>query len=631
MTTGVGSFESYQLSEGRTTPVPIRVSPTEKIRAEIDALFGGERELGEVIEDVARLGARLIIQTALETEVEVFLGRARYQRTAAAVDARAGSRNGYCPVTVKTTAGPVRVARPKLRGTTEAFASRLFGKTITKSNALESLVIAGFVRGLSVRDVENTLADALGAEAALSKSTVSRICQAIGDEFTAWSSRRLDGVQLDYLFLDASMFKMHPGARAEPVLAAWGITTDGAPVFVALAAGGSESADAWGDFLDGLRGRGLRPPLLVISDGAAGLINATESVLARSLRQKCLIHRSCKDSTCCVQRRGLWPGCHGGQQVAAGAVAGCGWHGDVPGLVEERTGFADGVADGGPADAEEAGQHVHHAQPPLVEDGQQDALTVADLLVEDAAAGAGLAQAAAPLIAEALGLGGLQRCELPGELVQARAAESGQHWVGELVDDLGSFGAGVGVEECAERLRGGEADGRGAGGVVVVLEDCPGLLDQVSDAGGGDLEQVGEHVHGAGLPLVEEGEQDAGGIVEQRPGADLAGGPAGAAAALLAVALLGAGGLKRGQRGAQAGEPGAGHPGQPLIGQLAQHLPTAASRAGLLISGALADGRGAWCRAEGVVPGAMGGVPFQRQGVEALFADCDACGVVAGV
>jgi transposase-like protein len=196
--------------------VSVRVSPTEKIRAEIDALFDGERELGEVIEDVARLGARLIIQTALEAEVEVFLGRARYQRAAGVEGAAQGMRNGYYPATIKTTAGPVTVARPKLRGTTEVFASRLFGKTITKSNALESLVIAGFVRGLSVRDVENTLADALGAEAALSKPAVSRICQAIGDEFTAWSSRRLDGLQLDYLFLDASMFKMHPGARAEP-------------------------------------------------------------------------------------------------------------------------------------------------------------------------------------------------------------------------------------------------------------------------------------------------------------------------------------------------------------------------------------------------------------------------------
>ena len=62
--------------------MPTRVSPIEKIRGEIDALFDGSRELSEIIEDVARLGARLIIQTAVEAEVEVFLGRARYQRTA---------------------------------------------------------------------------------------------------------------------------------------------------------------------------------------------------------------------------------------------------------------------------------------------------------------------------------------------------------------------------------------------------------------------------------------------------------------------------------------------------------------------------------------------------------------------
>ena len=268
-----------------------RVSPTDRIRGEIDLLFDGSRELAEIIEDVARLGARLIIQTAVEAEVEMFLGRARYQRKIEAPAARAGSRNGFSEVTVKTTTGPVTIARPKLRGTTEAFASQLFGKSVTKSNALESLVIAGFVRGLSVRDVENTLADALGAEAALSKSTVSRVCQAIGQEFERWSARRLDELELDYLFLDASMFKMHPGARAEPVLAAWGITTAGAPVFIALAAGGSESTDAWVSFLHELTARGLRPPLLVISDGAAGLLAAIESSLPRSLRQRCLIHR----------------------------------------------------------------------------------------------------------------------------------------------------------------------------------------------------------------------------------------------------------------------------------------------------------------------------------------------------
>jgi hypothetical protein len=51
-----------------------RVSPTERIRAEIDDLFGSEGDLGEVLEKVAALGARLLLQTALEAEVTEFLG-----------------------------------------------------------------------------------------------------------------------------------------------------------------------------------------------------------------------------------------------------------------------------------------------------------------------------------------------------------------------------------------------------------------------------------------------------------------------------------------------------------------------------------------------------------------------------
>jgi transposase-like protein len=254
-------------------------------------LFAADRPLPEILEEVARLGAQLLMQAALEAEVTEFLGRDRYQRAAACADARPGSRNGYRDVTVKTTAGPVALARPKLRGTSEKFASRLFGSHVTKTNALESLVIASFVRGLSVRDVEATLAEALGDQAAVSKSTVSAICQAIKDEYQAWAQRRLDEVTLDYLFLDASFFRMHPGSPAEPVLAAWGITTGGKPAFIGLASGSGESADAWADFLADLKDRGLASPLLVISDGAPGLIAAIEQAYPKALRQRCLIHR----------------------------------------------------------------------------------------------------------------------------------------------------------------------------------------------------------------------------------------------------------------------------------------------------------------------------------------------------
>jgi transposase-like protein len=266
-----------------------RVSPIERVRADIDQLFASDQDLAEVLEEVARLGVRLLLQSALEAELTEFLGRERYVRGARA---REGSRNGHTPVTVKTTAGPITLERPKLRGTDEAFASRLLGAGVCRTNALESLVIAGFVRGLSVRDVEATLADALGSEATLSKSTVSRICEAIKTEFEVWGTRDLADLALDYLYLDGSHFKFHEGTAAEPVLVAWGITTDGKPALIGIAPGAAESFDAWADFLGGLVARGLTPPLLVVSDGAPGLIGAAEQVFARSLRQRCLIHRA---------------------------------------------------------------------------------------------------------------------------------------------------------------------------------------------------------------------------------------------------------------------------------------------------------------------------------------------------
>ena len=268
-----------------------RVSPTERLRAEVDELFASGRDLAAILEDVARVSVRLMMQTALEAEVDAFLGRGRYQRRDE--DGPAGSRNGWQPpTTVHATMGAVELQRPKLRGTDQAFCSRLFGAGVTRTNALESLVISGWVRGLSDRDIEATLAEVLGAEAALSKSTVSRICQRIRDEFTAWQSRDLSSIRLDYLFLDASHFKMHPGAPAEPVLAAWGIDTDGKPVFIGLGPASSESTDAWDDFLTDLTGRGLRAPLLGISDGAAGLTGAFARAFPRSLRQRCLVHRA---------------------------------------------------------------------------------------------------------------------------------------------------------------------------------------------------------------------------------------------------------------------------------------------------------------------------------------------------
>jgi len=133
-----------------------RVSPTERLRAQIDQLFTSDQDLASVLEEVGRLTVRLFMQQAIEAEVDVFLGRRRYEKRTE--EHPAGYRNGWQPpAAVKTTMGAIELQRPKLRGTDEKFCSKLFGVGVTRTNALEALVISAWVRGLSERDIEAAL------------------------------------------------------------------------------------------------------------------------------------------------------------------------------------------------------------------------------------------------------------------------------------------------------------------------------------------------------------------------------------------------------------------------------------------------------------------------------------------
>jgi transposase-like protein len=109
---------------------------------------------------------------------------------------------------------------------------------------------------------------------------------ALRAEFDVWKRRDLTGVELEYLYVDASHFRYHHGAWAEPVLVGYGITTTGKAVFLGLDGAATEWVDACLGLLRDLLGRALRPPPLVISDGAPGLIAALEQVFPHSLRQR---------------------------------------------------------------------------------------------------------------------------------------------------------------------------------------------------------------------------------------------------------------------------------------------------------------------------------------------------------
>lgn len=266
------------------------VPPSAEIEEQIDQLFavGVGENPRESLSELAKLGARLIIQRAVEEEFDAWLGRARYERRP---DYQRGLRNGFRPRKVQTAEGELSVEIPQIREAAEPFVSKLFprGTKLLRTEPLRAMVIGAFVRGLSMRDVESLCEQAgLGK---LSKSTASRICQELRERFEQFRRRDLYDIHLATLFLDAVFLSVRPDGPKEGVLVAWGFTEAGERVLLQVMLGMRESHEDWLALARDLIARGLGAPLLIVADGAPGLIKAVEQCWPASDRQHCAVHR----------------------------------------------------------------------------------------------------------------------------------------------------------------------------------------------------------------------------------------------------------------------------------------------------------------------------------------------------
>src|SRR5207247_2124855 len=178
----------------------------------------------ESLSGLAKLGARLIIQRAVEDEFDAWLGRARYERRPdyqrGLRNYQGGLRNGFRPRRLQTAEGELEVEIPQIREAAEPFVSKLFprGTKLLRTEPLRAMVIGAFVRGLSMRDVESLCEEAgLGS---LSKSTASRICTELRDRFEAFKRRDLYDVHVAALFVDAVFLSVRRDGPKEGVLVA---------------------------------------------------------------------------------------------------------------------------------------------------------------------------------------------------------------------------------------------------------------------------------------------------------------------------------------------------------------------------------------------------------------------------
>jgi transposase-like protein len=264
-----------------------KVQPSEQKRKQLEELFVNDTP--HIIEDFQRRAQERVIQEALEAEVSDRLGRKWYEHSGTE-KAHQGHRNGYYRHTAKTSSERLDLRVPRVRNTPEPFVSKVLRSVVHLAEKLKQRALEMYVRGLSTRDIEDVFVDSTG-QALLSRSAVSRLSECLYEEYQAFSQRDLASLDVVYLFADGVYESVKRYTDNQTLLCAWAICADGTKQLLHIAAMESESRAAWEMFFDDMLKRGLRQPLLVISDGAKGIHAAIERSFPKADRQRCLAHK----------------------------------------------------------------------------------------------------------------------------------------------------------------------------------------------------------------------------------------------------------------------------------------------------------------------------------------------------
>lgn len=240
------------------------------------------------------------IEQMLEAEMEEHLG---YEKHSPAGDGSGNSRNGYNKKTLQTEFGETELQVPRDRK--GEFEPKLIAKYQTKTDDLESRIIAMYAKGMSNRDIEDHLRDIYGVEA--SAALISRITDKIMPAVTEWLSRPLDSMY-PIVFLDGIMFKVRKDSKVvnKCVYSVLGINMEGKKDILGVWISENESASFWLSVCNEIKNRGVQDILIACRDNLSGFSSAIETVFPKTEQQLCVIHQI-RNSTKYIAYKDLKP------------------------------------------------------------------------------------------------------------------------------------------------------------------------------------------------------------------------------------------------------------------------------------------------------------------------------------
>ena len=247
----------------------LRVAVEEDARAEL--------ALG--LDEICREGARRMLATALELEVEAYV--AAFAEELDDRGHRLVVRNGHAePRMIATGAGPIEVTAPRVNdkridestGERRRFSSSIIAPWCRKSPKVSEVLPLMYLHGMSSGDFTPALTEFFGSAAGLSASVITRLTVLAG-RARAVRDRSLADVDYVYCWADGIHFNVRLEEERLCALVIVGVRADGRKELVAIPDGQRESTGAWADLLRDAKRRGMRAPVVMVGDGALGHVD----------------------------------------------------------------------------------------------------------------------------------------------------------------------------------------------------------------------------------------------------------------------------------------------------------------------------------------------------------------------
>lgn len=239
---------------------------------------------GEDLQDIFKKLFGPLFEGMLKGEMESHLGYASNDHSPKTTKNR---RNGSTPKTLKTSMGDVPISSPRDRDAT--FTPIIVPKRVTDVSGIEGKVLSMYAKGMSQRDIADTVEDIYGFK--ISPSQISIITNSIIDELTKWQERPLKHFYT-FMFVDCIYVNIRHDYDtvncAVYVILAYDLS--GKKDILGLWIDEKENKAQWMQIFDELKNRGVEDVLFISMDGLSGLEEGAKTIFPDTIIQRCIVH-----------------------------------------------------------------------------------------------------------------------------------------------------------------------------------------------------------------------------------------------------------------------------------------------------------------------------------------------------